>query len=96
MTSWLSPFPISVGFLALASFVFLAAVYLILETKDPGLREEFRRDSFRSAAAVVFLSGLALALAADGAQEFFRALTGRFWSISRRDTCAAAQARASG
>lgn len=78
---WLSPFPISVGILALASFTFLAAVYLILETKDPGLREEFRRDSFRSAAAVVFLSGLTLALADGGAQEFFRALTGRFWSI---------------
>jgi len=78
---WLSPFPISVGFLALASFAFLAAVYLILETKDPGLREEFRRDSFRSSAAVVFFSGLTLALAADGAHEFFRALTGGSWSI---------------
>ena len=78
---WLSPFPISVGFLSLASFAFLAAVYLILETRDPGLREEFRRDSLRSAAAVVFLSGLALALAADGAQEFFLALTGGSWSI---------------
>ncbi len=78
---WLSPFPISVGFLALASLAFLAAVYLILETKDPGLREEFRRDSLRSAVAVVFCSGLALALAADGAHEFFRALTGGSWSI---------------
>ena len=81
VTSWLSPFPISVGFLALASFVFLAAVYLILETKDTELREEFRRDSIRSAAALAFFSGLSLALAAGGAQEFFRALTGGFWSI---------------
>ena len=80
-TSWLSPFPISVGFLALDSFAFLAAVYLILETKDPGLREEFRRDSLRSAVALVFLSGLTLALASVDAQEFFRALTGGFWSI---------------
>jgi cytochrome d ubiquinol oxidase subunit II len=81
VTAWLSPFPISVGFLALASFAFLAAVYLILETEDPGLREEFRRDSFRSAAALVFLSGLTLALAAVDAVEFFRAFTGRLWSI---------------
>jgi cytochrome d ubiquinol oxidase subunit II len=80
-TSWLSPFPISVGFLALASFSFLAAVYLIHETEDPGLREEFRRDSLRSAAALVLLSGLTLALAAADAKEFFRALTGRSWSI---------------
>jgi len=78
---WLSPFPISVGFLALASFAFLAAVYLILETKDPGLREDFRRDSFRSAGALVFLSGLTLVLAAVGAPEFFRAFKGRPWSM---------------
>lgn len=80
-TSWLSPFPISVGFLALASFAFLAAVYLILETNDPGLREELRRDAFRSAAALFFLSGLTLVLAAVDAKEFFRALTGRPWSV---------------
>ena len=78
---WLSPFPISVGFLALASFAFLAAVYLILETNDPGLREELRRESFRSAAALVLLSGLTLALAAVDARAFYRALTGRPWSI---------------
>jgi cytochrome d ubiquinol oxidase subunit II len=81
VTVWLSPFPISVGFLALASFAFLAAVYLILETNDPGLREKFRRDSFRSAAALVFLSGLTMSLAAVDAKEFFLALTGRPWSI---------------
>ena len=81
VTVWLSPFPISVGFLALASFAFLAAVYLTLETGDPALRDHFRRDSFRSAAAVVFFSGLTLALAADGARDFFHALTGAIWSI---------------
>lgn len=78
---WLSPFPVSVGFLALAAFVFLAAVYLLLETDDPGLREELRRDSFRSFAALVLLSGLTLAAAAVDAREFFRALTGGPWSI---------------
>ena len=94
VTSWLSPFPITVGFLALASFAFLAAVYLILETKDPGLREEFRRDSFRSAGALILLSGLTLALAATDAPEFFRALTGRPWSISLVVADAAAAAGA--
>ncbi len=78
---WLSPFPISVGLLALASFAFLAAVYLILETNDPGLREEIRRDSLRSAVALVFFSGLTLALAAVDAKTFFRALTDRSWSM---------------
>ena len=78
---WLSPFPVSVGFLALASFAFLASVYLIHETGDPGLREEFRRDSIRSGAALVFLSGLTLVSAAVDAREFFRAFTGRPWSM---------------
>jgi len=78
---WLSPFPVSVGFLALASFAYLAAVYLLLETNDPGLREGFRRDSFRSAAALVFLCVLTLGLAAVDARDFFRSLTGGFWSI---------------
>jgi cytochrome d ubiquinol oxidase subunit II len=81
VTSWLSPFPISVGLLALASFAFLAAVYLILETEDPGLREELRRDALRSAVVLAFLSGLTLALAAVDAKEFFHAFTGRPWSI---------------
>jgi len=94
MTSWLSPFPISVGFLALSSFAFLAAVYLTLETKDPGLREEFRRDSFRSAGTLVFLSGLTLVLAALDAPEFFRAFMGRPWSIPLIAANAAAAAGA--
>jgi cytochrome d ubiquinol oxidase subunit II len=94
VTTWLSPFPISVGFLALASFAFLAAVYLILETSDTGLREEFRRASLRSAAALVFLSGLTLALAAADAREFFRAFTGRSWSIPLVAADAAAAAGA--
>ncbi|MBE0606901.1 MAG: cytochrome d ubiquinol oxidase subunit II [Deltaproteobacteria bacterium] len=81
VTLWLSPFPVVVGFLTLASFAFLAAVYLIHETDDPGLREKFRRDSFRSAAALVFLSGLTMALATVDAPQFFRALTGGTWSI---------------
>jgi cytochrome d ubiquinol oxidase subunit II len=81
VTLWLSPFPVSVGLLALAAFAFLAAVYLLLETNDPGLREEIRRDAFRSAAALVFLSGLTLVSAAVEAKEIFRALTGGPWSI---------------
>jgi cytochrome d ubiquinol oxidase subunit II len=94
VTSWLSPFPISVGFLALDSFAFLAAVYLTLETKDPGLREEIRRDALRSAAALLLLSGLTLATAAADAKEFFREITGRPWSIPLVAANAAAAAGA--
>jgi len=91
---WLSPFPISVGLLVPTAFAFLAAVYLILETEDPGLREEFRRDSIRSAVALVLFSGLTLALAAVDAREFFRDLTGRSWSIPLVAAAAAASAGA--
>jgi cytochrome d ubiquinol oxidase subunit II len=91
---WLSPFPISVGLLVPTAFAFLAAVYLILETEDPGLREEFRRDSIRTAAALVVVSGLTLALAAVDAPDFFRALTGRLWSIPLVAADAAAAAGA--
>ena len=41
--SWLAPFPIAVGFFALALFAFLAAVYLTLETHERELQEDFRR-----------------------------------------------------
>ncbi|MFA6148174.1 MAG: cytochrome d ubiquinol oxidase subunit II [bacterium] len=91
---WFSLFPISVGFLVPASFAFLAAVYLLLETDDPGLREEFRRDAFRSAAALAIFSGLTLVAAAVDAPEFFRALTGRPWSIPLAAAAAAAAAGA--
>src|SRR5262245_61377750 len=40
---WLSPFPVAVGFFALALFAFLASVYLTLEASEKELRDDFRR-----------------------------------------------------
>lgn len=40
--SWLQPFPISVGFLALSLFAYLAAVYLTSDTTDIELQNDFR------------------------------------------------------
>ncbi len=56
---WLGPFPLAVGFFALAQFAFLAAVYLTLETTDPELREDFRR---RALATAVVLGAIAAAV----------------------------------
>jgi cytochrome d ubiquinol oxidase subunit II len=53
---WLGAFPLAVGLFALASFAYLAAVYLILETDDPALRGDFR---LRGLAAAVAVGGLA-------------------------------------
>jgi len=40
--SWLQPFPIAVGFLALSLFAYLAAVYLTSDTLDEELQSDFR------------------------------------------------------
>ena len=79
--SWLAPFPLSVGALTLAAFSYLAAVYLILETEDPGLRSDFRIRALWSAAAVAFLSVFVPVIAAEGAPDFYRALAGSDWSV---------------
>lgn len=79
--SWLAAFPLSVGMLTLASFSYLAAVYLILETDVSALREDFRLRGSASLAVVVLLSVAVLLLAARGAPDFYRALTGSRWSM---------------
>lgn len=79
--SWLAAFPLSVGMLTLSSFSYLAAVYLILETDVSALREDFRLRGSASLAVVVLLSVAVLLLAARGAPDFYRALTGSRWSM---------------
>ena len=71
---WLAPFPLTVGVLALALFVFLAAVYLTREAKDAELREDFRRRALVAAVMV--------ALSARGAPQIWRELTRTVWGLS--------------
>jgi cytochrome d ubiquinol oxidase subunit II len=58
--SWLQPFPIATGFLALSLFAYLAAVYLTSDTDDEELQNDFRFRAMITAilsavmAAVVF------------------------------------------
>ena len=79
---WLAPFPWVVGGLALALFAFLAAVYLTLETDDPGLRGDFRRRAYWSAAAVALLGAIALSLAPTAAPDLAGRLEGRFSGVA--------------
>ncbi|HBX43022.1 MAG TPA: cytochrome BD ubiquinol oxidase subunit II [Deltaproteobacteria bacterium] len=79
--SWLAAFPLSVGMLTLSSFSYLAAVYLILETDVPELREDFRLRALVSLAVVVLLSAAIPLFSGGGAPDFHRALTGSFWSL---------------
>lgn len=56
---WLGTFSLTVGLFTLAVFAYLAAVYLILETDDPALRNDFR---LRALGAAVVVGGLAWAV----------------------------------
>lgn len=79
--AWLAPFPVSVGLLTLSLFTYLAAVYLILETSDPALMEDFRARALWSSGAVALLCVVVPLLARSGAPDFYRALTGSDWSV---------------
>jgi cytochrome d ubiquinol oxidase subunit II len=58
---WLAPFPLGVGAFTLALFSFLAAVYLMAETRDEkDLSEDFRRRALAAAAAVAIVGAFVL------------------------------------
>jgi cytochrome d ubiquinol oxidase subunit II len=78
--AWLAPFPLSVGLLTLAIFSHLAAVYLIFETGDHLLREDFRIRGLWSSVAVAGLLVLVPLLARGGGPDFYQALMGSEWS----------------
>jgi len=78
--AWLSPFPLSVGLLALALFAFLAACYLAVEAEG-ALREDFRRRALGAGVAVLAAALLAAALSAREAPLVFAGLTRRGFSL---------------
>jgi len=64
---WLSPFPFTLGLLALALFAQLAATYLTLVAEDVPLRDDFRRRAIgASAAATLFAVAAAVAYPSQG------------------------------
>lgn len=72
---WLGPFPIICGLLALATCLYLAAVYLTLEAADqPELQESFRRRGIASGAALGFLGLVALPVASFDATYLWRGI----------------------
>ena len=74
--TWLAPFPLAIGLLALATCAYLAAVYLTLETTGD-LQEDFRRRALGAGAVFAVLAALALILARSGAPWIWHGLTSR-------------------
>ncbi len=78
---WVRIFPFAVGFFALSLFAFLAAVYLIRETHDPELQEDFRLRALIAQGGVVVFALIAALTSRLGAHEEFHVrLLGSWWS----------------
>ena len=80
--SWLAPFPIAVGFFALALFAFLAAVYLTLETQQRELQEDFRARALISGIAVGLLALTVFILAKSGAPTVRAGISRTIWALA--------------
>jgi cytochrome bd ubiquinol oxidase subunit II len=65
-TTWLAPFPLAVGAIALAICAYLAAVYLTLATTGE-VQEDFRVRALATGLAFAALAAIALPIAEDGA-----------------------------
>ena len=80
ISPWLAPFPIAVGFFALALFAFLAAVYLSVEADNDALQEDFRLRALASAAIVGIMALVVFLLAGNGAPMIRLQLSRSWWT----------------
>lgn len=81
VTAWWAPFPFAVGILILSLFAFLSAVYLIFETEDETLKEDFRMRALGAGVCVFALAWICFLLAGEGAPLIREGLWHRVWSI---------------
>ena len=79
---WLAPFPLAVGFFALALFAFLAAVYLTVEAEQGKLQEDFRLRALLSGVAVGLLALIVFVLAGTGAPTVRAGISRTSWAIA--------------
>jgi cytochrome bd ubiquinol oxidase subunit II len=78
---WLRPYPLACGVLALSTCSYLAAVYLVVETRGE-LREDFRRRAIFAGTTTAALAAVTLFLAGREAPWFVRQLvSARAWPI---------------
>ena len=81
LRSWLAPFPLSVGFFALALFAFLAAVYLTVEAPGRELQEDFRWRALLSGVVVGLLALTVFILAKTGAPTVRAGISRTWWAL---------------
>ena len=79
---WLAPFPLAVGFFALALFAFLAAVYLTVEAEDRSLQEDFRLRALLAGVAVGLLALIVFVLAGTGAPTVRAGISRSSWALA--------------
>ncbi len=80
ISDWLLPFPFAVGFFTLALCAYLSALYLIFETADPALQQDFRLRAIISAVSVEIIAFICLMLSQRGAPEIYQGLMDAPWS----------------
>lgn len=81
ISSWFAPFPFAIGFFTLTLCALLAAVYLLLETEESALREDFRRRALIAAGSVGAMAWLSFMLSADGAPTIRHGLSSSTWAL---------------
>jgi len=78
---WLAPFPLAVGFFALALFAFLAAVYLTVEAQAGQLQEDFRLRALAAGVVVGLLALIVFVLAGSGAPTVRAGISRSSWAL---------------
>ena len=71
---WMALFPLSIGLLTAMLVAYLAAVYLLVECRDPELRALFQRRALITCCSMFLIAGFALYEARRGAPEIYRGL----------------------
>jgi cytochrome bd ubiquinol oxidase subunit II len=82
LRAWLAPFPLAVGFFALALFAFLAAVYLTVEAEEGRLQEDFRFRALFAGVAVGLLALFVFVLAGTGAPTVRAGISRSSWALA--------------
>jgi cytochrome d ubiquinol oxidase subunit II len=73
--AWTSPFALAAGVFGLALCAQIAAVFLVRETSDAALREDFRRRAVRATIAIWIIGLVPVLLARSAEPQLFAALT---------------------